>query len=145
MLFFFLCWCFEWHRRYRLQVRHIFILLKPHILAVFGPRSLNIAWDLLNQTDLDRDFLKRYVDLSFEERYRPFLAHFNFVSTWYEWFKKLGQRTALKTHSISNSFFVMLGTQLGNRIWYYYAKKTGKQDAKRFFELNRAKAEKMAV
>ncbi len=45
--------------------------------------------------DLDRDICKLYVGLFFEGRFGTFLAKF-FVSTLYEWFKKLGLRTALK-------------------------------------------------
>ncbi len=50
--------------------------------TLFGPRNFRIVADLLNQTDLDRTYCKRYVDLSLEGRFSLFLVHFDFVSTW---------------------------------------------------------------
>ncbi len=62
------------------------------ILKFHPSSNLNCFWTLgstskfefLIQTDFDRNFCKLYVDRSFEERFDTCLAHFHFVSTWYE-------------------------------------------------------------
>ncbi len=59
----------------------------------FRLQDLSIAWDHLYQTDLDRDFYKLWVELSFEGRFGKFSAHFCVTCTWYGWFKKLGQHS----------------------------------------------------
>ncbi len=96
--------------------------------------------------DLDRDFCKHFEDLSFKGRFRTFLANFYFVSTKYEWFKKLGQRTTLKVHSFSNNFC----RNVQPRQWEIgfnmtMLKKTGKQDVKNFIEIGWVEADKMTV
>ncbi len=99
-----------WVARYRLRVIPTYLFLITRILTVFGSffrlRNLSIAWDLLSQTGLDRDFCKLYVALPFEGRCSTIITHVYFVRTWYEWFEELGQRTTLKVHSCSNNFFV---------------------------------------
>ncbi len=44
--------------------------------TIFGSRNLSIAYDLLYQTDLDRDFCELSIELSFEGRLDGFVDDF---------------------------------------------------------------------
>ncbi len=52
--------------------------------TLFGLRNLGIVWDLLNLADLELDFGKLYVYLSFEGQLSNSSFLFYFMSTWYE-------------------------------------------------------------
>ncbi len=56
----------------------MFIKNKCHFGPFFPLQNSSIAWHLLNQTDLDRNFCECSVDLSCEGRFSTFLAHFSF-------------------------------------------------------------------
>ncbi len=95
--------------------------------AYFGPffllQNSNLAWDLVRQKNLGRDFCKRSVDLSFEGWFKIVSPLFIFrprvTSDW----KTRSTPNRKSPLFFEQCFSSCLVAQMGNRFYYYYVKK----------------------